>query len=416
MKRTQERGWAKGYLTARETAERWGISAQAVALYAAGGRLPGARKQKGRWLIPADTAKPEDRRRRFAAPVRECQWWAGQPERSGFLYGPHALSAVWFPPGRADWVMSTVADPLVRAQLLGELCYLRGQFEEAAGYFESVRSAGRRELLVPAWFHTVENALHLSDWSMVLHGLSQLSEIGAEGRRCGDLPLAKAAELATDTFLIVCNAPERCQPWIKEGDFSRLPDPCLIDAAYARCKYLQNSGQTEQMLSEYRMATALIGDNPFWRGYPAVMALLGYSSTKQTQATEALASTICEELMADGFVIPMMDDLSHVGHSLLRYVQGGASGPVGLELRRLGQECCTNWADAVKLITGRDYGWPWSFKEMETMWLASVGMSNKEIAQHLNLSVNTVKLRLQTIYEKLHINSRKELGKFVYFG
>lgn len=404
------------YLTAREVSAKWGVTPQAVTAHAAAGRIPGAVKHKGKWLIPREAPKPTDRRCRSSAAAQACRWWAGQAESPCPAYGPHVLSTIWFPPGAADQAVEAISDVLLREQLKGELCYLRGEFESAEAHLQRVREGQREELLVPSWFHTVENALHLADWQKMLHGLAQLNDLAAQRHRCGDVSGAKAAELAIDTFFIVCNAPDRCQAWLKEGDFSHLPPQCLVDAAYARCKYLQNSSQVEQMLSEYHMAASLIGDNPFWRGYPSVMALLAYSYTKQTQTADQLASAICRDLMADGLIIPMADDLSHAGQFLLRYIQEGASGMDSREFQRIGRECCTQWAHAIRLITGNDYGWSWSFKEMETMWLASAGMSNKEIAQHLNLSVNTIKLRLQTIYEKLHITSRKELKKFIYFG
>lgn len=407
-----ETGYRQGetgeYLTVRQVAERWGISPQAVTAQAASGRIPGARKEKGKWQIPAGADKPSDRRRRPAGRAQDAPWWWDRGD--GGTYGPHALSTIWFPPGGADRAVEGVEDGLLREQLMGELAYLRGRFEEAEAHLKRVRESGREELLVPGWFHTVENALHLGDWAMMLHGLTRLNDLAAQRRRRGDVAGAKAAELAVDTFVTVCNAPERCRKWIQEGDFSQLPARCLVDAAYARCKYLQNSSQMEQMLSEYRMAASLIGDNPFWRGYPAVMALLAYSYTRQTQAADLLASGICRNLMADGLLVPIMDDLTHAGQFLLRYLD------TGRDLRRLGAEYSANWRKATELLTGNRFIYALTDKEIETMWLASAGMSNKEIAQHLNLSVNTIKLRLQTIYEKLHITSRKELKHFIYFG
>ena len=43
--------------------------------------------------------------------------------------------------------------------------------------------------------------------------------------------------------------------------------------------------------------------------------------------------------------------------------------------------------------------------------LAAKGFTNKEIAQKLFISENTVKLRLKNIFVKLNIKSRSELRK-----
>jgi len=49
-----------------------------------------------------------------------------------------------------------------------------------------------------------------------------------------------------------------------------------------------------------------------------------------------------------------------------------------------------------------------SIRERDIFNLIVQGKPNKEIADELNISINTVKFHLKNIYEKLHIKSRKE--------
>ena len=49
-----------------------------------------------------------------------------------------------------------------------------------------------------------------------------------------------------------------------------------------------------------------------------------------------------------------------------------------------------------------------SMREIEVLGLLSRGLSNKEIADQLRLSVETVRSYLKTIYEKLHVRCRTE--------
>lgn len=51
------------YLTVKEAAEKWGISARAVTYQITDGRIPGIIRKGSMWLIPESAPKPLDRRR-----------------------------------------------------------------------------------------------------------------------------------------------------------------------------------------------------------------------------------------------------------------------------------------------------------------------------------------------------------------
>ena len=48
------------YMTLKEAAEKWGVTPRRVNYYCAAGRIPGAVKMAGVWLIPKNTEKPND--------------------------------------------------------------------------------------------------------------------------------------------------------------------------------------------------------------------------------------------------------------------------------------------------------------------------------------------------------------------
>ena len=52
------------YSTAREMAERWGVTIRMVIPYCDKGVIPGAVKKGKLWLIPTMAEKPEDRRKK----------------------------------------------------------------------------------------------------------------------------------------------------------------------------------------------------------------------------------------------------------------------------------------------------------------------------------------------------------------
>ena len=52
------------YMTLKEAAEKWGVTPRRVNYYCGGGRIHGAVKKAGGWLIPKNAEKPTDRRRK----------------------------------------------------------------------------------------------------------------------------------------------------------------------------------------------------------------------------------------------------------------------------------------------------------------------------------------------------------------
>ena len=50
------------YMTLKEAAEKWGVTPRRVNYYCAGGRIAGAVKMAGVWLIPKNAEKPIDGR------------------------------------------------------------------------------------------------------------------------------------------------------------------------------------------------------------------------------------------------------------------------------------------------------------------------------------------------------------------
>ena len=51
---------------------------------------------------------------------------------------------------------------------------------------------------------------------------------------------------------------------------------------------------------------------------------------------------------------------------------------------------------------------PLSERELEVLYLIAAGLRNKEIAEKLFISLNTVKTHLKNLYQKLGVNNRRE--------
>ena len=51
-----------GYLSIRQTSEKWGLSIRRINDFCSSGRIPGAMKIGSYWAIPSDAQKPIDGR------------------------------------------------------------------------------------------------------------------------------------------------------------------------------------------------------------------------------------------------------------------------------------------------------------------------------------------------------------------
>ncbi len=52
------------YMTSSQAAKKWNVSQRRVQILCSEGRIPGVFKLGEAWAIPADTQKPEDKRRK----------------------------------------------------------------------------------------------------------------------------------------------------------------------------------------------------------------------------------------------------------------------------------------------------------------------------------------------------------------
>jgi len=105
------------------------------------------------------------------------------------------------------------------------------------------------------------------------------------------------------------------------------------------------------------------------------------------------------EAGADGYLLKRSKP-ADLRAALLDVLAGGApmSSAIARRVVRSFRRPSANPSDEAHLST----------REIEVLGLLSRGLSNKEIADQMHLSVETVRSYLKTIYEKLHVRCRME--------
>ena len=73
----------------------------------------------------------------------------------------------------------------------------------------------------------------------------------------------------------------------------------------------------------------------------------------------------------------------------------------------------SGWRRVHNSLTGHDVADDLTTTEFAIAMLAARNWTNQEIAEHLNISVNTVKSHISEAMKKLNVEKRKELKKYM---
>ncbi len=149
----------------------------------------------------------------------------------------------------------------------------------------------------------------------------------------------------------------------------------------------------------------------------AMPNLNGIEATKQIKANQpGISILVLSAYDNDQYIYAVLE--AGANGYLLKNVRGGqlvdairdvSAGEVVLDphvARKV-----VNWFSSMsrgKPVVGERLPEHFSERELEVLKLAAKGMSNKEIASELSLSVRTVQAHLANIFDKLGVNSRTE--------
>ena len=364
------------FLTIDEIAPKWNVGVRRVQLLCAAGKIQGAVRFGRDWMIPEDAQKPVDGRTR-AGRMRDSDDMP-LPRKTPFLY----MSDLFRTPGEADRIAAQLSYNH-EAQVLfeAEVAYSRGEIDkvyDSANYllgkhsgFYAVLSAGMLLAMCAIWKGDIEMwrraKVHISD---------------APAKNDDDRDVMQLAISAVDIMLyVVENFPE----WFKIGCFEPLHKDAFPAAKVYYAKYL------------YAVAYAVATEIIKIEGVQGLYLMSAIPNTIEPLICWANANgTVMSEIYLRLTCAAVYHNAGQ-DEQAIRHIDRAISLALPDRLYKRYNE---GWSRLSGAVRGRTIVTSLTTRQREIAKLAAFGMSNKEIADKLNMSLAGVKQALVAITDK----------------
>lgn len=402
-------------LTARQIAERWGVSERYVQMLCRGGSIAGAVRWGRAWMIPEDTEKPSKGDRPGAENAMPM------PKKTPFLY----MSSLYNVPGcAAESVAALSYNHEAQVLLEAEIEYLRGNIDAVyarANYLlgrhtglYAVLSAGMLLGLCAMWRGDLEM------WNRAKRHICEAPCRGDAERDVADLSLT-----ALDSSVYsVRSFPE----WFRIGNFEPLHPDALPAAKVYYAKYLYATGyavasrelELKGMSGLSMMATLPLAIEPMVSQAMAdntviveihlrlICATVYHNSGNDRDAIRHIDRAI-EKALPDrlyGILVEHRRQLDRLLDERLARIDREALARV-LELYR---SYIVGWSSLSGVMRNKIVATGLTDREREVAKLAAFGLSNTEIADKLHISVATVKQAVRNVIFKSGVDSKASLS------
>lgn len=395
------------YITAREAAEKWGVSERRINQYCAEDRIPGAERFGGAWAIPAGAEKPGDPRKQKTqtAPPSAKQ----APELfPGFM----PLMNTPFRPGCCKETIARMEAGPKKDIALAEYHYFSGQAEKAMQETEGYLTAADGGIRLSACLLFAYACLTMGRIDHARNALGEIRRTLASGGETD--PAARATEAFVAfaaAVLLHLPLPEEMPP--AESFLPLLPPGLRAFALYVQAHYLYLKEEYANSAGMVEGALAMgASAYPIPAIYLHLVAVMDYMSLKATEKAQTHLLTAWEIARPDDLIEAFGEH-----HGLLGAMLEAAIKPDWPEdfkrIIDITYRFSSGWRRVHNPITGHDVADDLTTTEFAIAMLAARGWTTQEIARHLNISANTAKRHISEAMKKLKVKNRKDLKQYM---
>ena len=405
------------YLTAKQLSAVWGVTPRRIQDLCKSGAITGAVRHGREWLIPAHAQRPTDGRKAGGE-----KGSSAPAETLSFI----DMQLHYTEPGSAAALLASLEKDSPTYDLFDmQIAMHRGNYEKAAAVLQQYQG---RELTLA---QRINVGTHMglcaiakgdvSAWKNAQAYLIACTPESEEQRRVLDFWIAAGASVVYDTTFF--------PDWFRRGDFSPLPKEQFPAARLYYVKYLyiiahEENGLfadrretleflhilpliIEPLLAQTRAEGLLIPELFLCLNCAAAYHIIGQDDLANSHLDRAL-----ELALPDRLYSPLAEYRHRLGH-LLDDKLAQTDTQALTEIKKLSKMLQSGWICLHNAICNRTVSADLSPRELQVAKLAVYGLSNKEIADRLNITVNSVKQTLRGAMDKTGAESRNELRHFL---
>lgn len=323
---------------------------------------------------------------------------------------PFILSSGSFTPGNADNFCAGISDRTAHTICESELLFYRGFSDLASSKVQPLLMSGSAKIRLAAYIISAMTAMASGDTQSVKKYISTISEIGASSE---DSVISATANYLLIYFKILIHDPDSITfPPVGIDAFS-IEDSLKPLSIYAYSHYLEMTGNVGRAIGLAECALIFMNEPcPVTEIYLALIISVGYTQLNRWDKAEYYFRLAWSRAMPDSLIMPFAQTrglLSGMLEKCLRYAYPAEYR----KINELSQRYHKNWVRVHNDFTGETVSDKLTAIEFNIATLASRSLTNTEIADLLGISVNSVRAHLRNIFNKLSIDSRKQLSDYV---
>ncbi len=400
----------KRYLSLREAAEKWGVSERRINQYCSEGRIPDAQRIGKAWAIPADAEKPGDPRR-----TRQQGKFSPAQTAVGGLFDHTNLMPLMntaFAPGRCREAVEDIASGPRRDIALAEYHYFTGKPEEAAKEAEPYLTSPDMGARLSACLLYAYSNLSIGEIPRARFALGELNaSLSNAGEQLPQFRAASAFVASAGAVLLHLPLPEEMPQ--AENFLPQLPPGLRAFALYVTAHYLYLKEEYARSAGIVEATLAMgAASYPIPAIYLHLVGVMDYMSLKQPDQAESHLLTAWEIAQPDDLIEGFGEHHGLLGAMLEAVIK--PKWPDDFKrIIDITYRFSSGWRRVHNPITGHDVADDLTTTEFSIAMLAARNWTTQEIAEHLNISANTVKTHVSEVMRKLNVENRKDLKKYM---